>query len=55
MGRHETETLFDLAPHLATGIRDIVLHQQLQGEKEFRERILEHMSNGVITIGATSA
>lgn len=50
-GRHETETLFDLAAHLATGIRDIVLHHQLQGEKEFRERILEHMSNGVITIG----
>jgi PAS domain S-box-containing protein len=50
-GRHETETLFDLATHLATGIRDIVLHHQLQGEKEFRARILEHMSNGVITIG----
>jgi PAS domain S-box-containing protein len=50
-GRRETETLFDLATHLATGIRDIALHHQLQGEKEFRERILEHMSNGVITIG----
>jgi nitrogen-specific signal transduction histidine kinase len=50
-GRYQTETLFDLATHLATGIRDIELHNQLQGEKEFRERILEHMSNGVITIG----
>ncbi len=50
-GRRETETLFDLATHLATAIRDIALHHQLQREKEFTERILEHMSSGVITIG----
>src|SRR5712691_8581897 len=50
-GRPETETLFDLATHLATAIRDISLHHQLQREKEFTERILEHMSSGVITIG----
>lgn len=50
-GRSETETLFDLATHLATAIRDIALHHQLEREKEFTERILEHMSSGVITIG----
>ncbi|HEV8641264.1 MAG TPA: GAF domain-containing protein [Methylomirabilota bacterium] len=50
-GRHETEILFDLATHLATAIRDITLHHQLQQEKEFNERILAHMSSGVITIG----
>lgn len=50
-GRRETETLFDLATHLATAIRDIALHNQLEREKEFTERILEHMSSGVITIG----
>jgi nitrogen-specific signal transduction histidine kinase len=50
-GRRETETLFDLAMHLATAIRDIALHNQLEREKEFTERILDHMSSGVITIG----
>jgi PAS domain S-box-containing protein len=50
-GRRETETLFDLATHLATAIRDIALHNRLEREKEFTERILEHMSSGVITIG----
>ncbi|OLC35019.1 MAG: hypothetical protein AUH81_11160 [Candidatus Rokubacteria bacterium 13_1_40CM_4_69_5] len=50
-GRHQTEILFDLATHLATAIRDITLHHQLQQEKEFSERILAHMSSGVITIG----
>jgi PAS domain S-box-containing protein len=50
-GRRETETLFDLAAHLATAIRDIALHNQLAREKEFSERILAHMSSGVITIG----
>jgi PAS domain S-box-containing protein len=49
--RSEIETLFDLATQLATVIRDITLHQQLQREKEFSERILSHMSSGVITIG----
>lgn len=47
----ETETLFDLATHFATGIRDIALHHRLQREKEFNERILAHMSSGVVTIG----
>jgi polar amino acid transport system substrate-binding protein len=50
-GREETEILFDLATHLATAIRDIELHQQLQREKDTHERILAHMSSGVVTIG----
>ena len=45
------ETLFDLAAHLATAMRDITLHHQLEREKEFSERILAHMSSGVVTIG----
>ncbi|MBI4246462.1 MAG: GAF domain-containing protein, partial [Candidatus Rokubacteria bacterium] len=49
-GRHETEILFDLATHLATAIREITLHHQLQHEKEFSERILAHMSSGVATL-----
>ena len=49
--RGETETLFDLASHLATAIRDIALHNQLEREQHFSERILAHMSSGVITIG----
>jgi signal transduction histidine kinase len=49
--RTEIETLFDLATQLAAVVRDITLHQQLQREKEFSERILSHMSSGVITIG----
>ena len=49
--RTEIETLFDLATQLATVIRDIALHQQLEREKEFNERILAHMSSGVVTIG----
>jgi PAS domain S-box-containing protein len=49
--RTEMETLFDLATQLATAIRDIALHQDLQREKEFSERILSHMSSGVVTIG----
>jgi PAS domain S-box-containing protein len=49
--RHETEILFDLATHLATAIRDITLHNQLQAEKEFNERILAHMASGVVTLG----
>ncbi|MBI3636662.1 MAG: GAF domain-containing protein [Candidatus Rokubacteria bacterium] len=50
-GRQETEILFDLSTHLATAIRDITLHRQLEREVEFNERILAHMSSGVITIG----
>lgn len=50
-GRAEMEALFDLATHLGTVIQSIVLHQQLEREKEFTERILSHMSSGVITIG----
>ncbi len=49
-GRGETETLFGLGTHLATAIRDIRVHHQLQYEKEFNERILARMSSGVITI-----
>jgi PAS domain S-box-containing protein len=50
-GRGQTETLFDLGSHLATAIRDISLHNQLEREQQFSERILTHMSSGVITIG----
>jgi PAS domain S-box-containing protein len=50
-GRQEMQTLFDLAAHLATVLRDITLHHQLAREKEFSERILSHMSSGVVTIG----
>jgi PAS domain S-box-containing protein len=50
-GRHEMQTLFDLAAHLATVLRDIALHHQIEREKEFSERILSHMSSGVVTIG----
>src|SRR2546422_957545 len=49
--RAEIETLFDLVTQLATVIRDIALHQQLEREKEFSERIVSHMSSGVVTIG----
>jgi PAS domain S-box-containing protein len=49
-GRGETETLFNLGTHLATAIRDIRVHHQLEYEKEFNERILASMSSGVITI-----
>jgi signal transduction histidine kinase/DNA-binding NarL/FixJ family response regulator len=47
----ETEILFSLGTHLATAIRDIRVHHLLQYQKEFNERILARMSNGVITIG----
>jgi len=49
--RRETEMLWSLATHLATAIRDIRIHHLLQYQKEFTERILAHMANGVITIG----
>jgi nitrogen fixation/metabolism regulation signal transduction histidine kinase len=49
--REETETLFDLATHFATALRDIALHHRLEREKEFSEQILERMSSGVVTIG----
>src|SRR3989442_154039 len=50
-GRSATETLFDLGSHLAIAIRDIALHNRLEHEQQFSERILAHMSSGVITIG----
>jgi nitrogen-specific signal transduction histidine kinase len=49
---HEVETLFDLATDLAASLDAISLHQRLQRASEFNERILEHMSSGVVTIGA---
>src|SRR5262249_50533700 len=49
--RGETEILFNLGTNLATAIRDIRVHHQLQYQKEFNERILARMSSGVITIG----
>jgi nitrogen fixation/metabolism regulation signal transduction histidine kinase len=49
--RRETEIIYNLASHLATAIRDIRVHHLLEYQKQFTERILAHMSNGVITIG----
>jgi len=49
---HEVETLFDLSTHLAGTIDAISLHQRLRRASQFNERILEHMSSGVVTIGA---
>jgi len=49
--RREAEILFDLATNLATVMSDIRAHHLLRYEKQFNERILAHMSNGVITIG----
>jgi signal transduction histidine kinase len=46
----ETEILFNLAAHLASAAEDITLHHQLRYQKVYTERILSHMSNGVITI-----
>ncbi|MBI4240741.1 MAG: GAF domain-containing protein [Candidatus Rokubacteria bacterium] len=46
----ETEILFNLATYLATAIHDIRLHHELRYQKVYIERILAHMSNGVITI-----
>jgi polar amino acid transport system substrate-binding protein len=45
------ELLFDLSTHVARAIQGIALHRQLRGDSEFNERLLEHMSTGVITIG----
>jgi len=49
--RRETEVLWSLSSHLAAAVRDIRVHHLLQYQKEFSERILAHMANGVITIG----
>ncbi len=49
--RRDVETLFNLASPLATAIRDIRVHHQLQYQQEFTERILQRMSSGVISIG----
>jgi nitrogen fixation/metabolism regulation signal transduction histidine kinase len=50
-GARQLETLFDLATHIATAVRDIALHHELARTNEFTERILAHMSSGVVTIG----
>ncbi|HLC40608.1 MAG TPA: GAF domain-containing protein [Methylomirabilota bacterium] len=47
----EGEILFNLASHLAIAIQDISLHHEIHYQKTFIEKILSHMSNGVITIG----
>jgi PAS domain S-box-containing protein len=49
-GRHETEVLFDVASHLGAAIRQITLHEALRRQKAFNERILAHMSSGVVTL-----
>jgi PAS domain S-box-containing protein len=49
-GRQAMQILFDLASHVAGAIHETRLHHQLR-EREFSERILAHMTSGVITIG----
>ena len=49
---YEIEAIFDLATHLATAIQGVSLHHRLRRASEFNEQILEHMSSGVVTIGA---
>ncbi len=48
----EVEAVFDLCTHVASAVDGIRLHQRLQRAGEFNQRILEHMSSGVVTIGA---
>jgi nitrogen-specific signal transduction histidine kinase len=50
-GRREMEILFTLATQFGMAIHHSRLHHRLHREKEFSERILAHMSSGVITIG----
>jgi PAS domain S-box-containing protein len=49
-GRQAMEILFDLATHVAGAIHETLLHHQLR-ERGFSERVLAHMTSGVITIG----
>jgi signal transduction histidine kinase len=49
---HEVETHFDLSTHLAATVDAFSLHRRLERASQFNERILEHMSSGVVTIGA---
>ena len=51
-GALEVEMLFELATHLASTLHGIGLHHRLQRAGELNERILDQMSNGVVTIGA---
>ncbi len=46
----ELEILYSLANHIAVGIQDINLHQEVQAQKVFTEKILRYMGSGVITI-----
>jgi GAF domain-containing protein len=46
----ELEVLFTLASHLAVAIQDIFLYQQMHYQKTYSQKILAHMSSGVITI-----
>ncbi|MFH0871689.1 MAG: ATP-binding protein [bacterium] len=46
----ELEVLFTLASHLAVAIQDIFLYQQMHYQKTYSQKILAHMSNGVVTI-----
>ncbi len=46
----EVETFFTLGAHLASAVGDIARHHQLQNQKVYIERILSHLSSGVITI-----
>jgi PAS domain S-box-containing protein len=46
----ELEVLFTLASHLAVAIEGILLYQQMYYERTYSQKILDNMSNGVITI-----
>jgi len=46
----ELEVLFTLASHMAVAIEDILLYQQMYYQKTYSQKILDNMSNGVVTI-----
>jgi PAS domain S-box-containing protein len=49
-GNDELEVLFTLASHMAVAIEDILLYQQIYYQKTYSQKILDNMSNGVVTI-----
>ena len=46
----ELEILFALASHMAVAIQDILFYQQMYYQKTYSQKILAHMSNGVVAI-----
>lgn len=49
--RQDVELLFTLATQAGAAVRNVRLHQHLQGENERNEQIVSELSSGVITIG----